>query len=486
MAEACSLLAGSTSLHVIENVRAFDWIALDDGASTLEVRAEVVDASPEPLSRDDPRRRGAGRQRRFPVRAVAGTPALWRRSAPARPSVWSGPELYTTGMFHGPVFQSVRQIAGWNEQGIDADLSEVALQDFFAIGQHAAAGPESGPARRRRPGRGVLDCPAGGRRLQLLPVDDRAHRAVRTVPGRPRRASRCAARQRAARRRRHRRLRAAGLGLRVPRRLRRAAVAGRATWSTSSSRCRTPSTRCGAIPCAACSARRARPGRASACRCGRCRTTPRTSAPSRTRSSCASWRMPCSATRSGPNGARCRARCGAGASGCSAARPIKEAVRMTVFQQTGKLLYPSDITVLHDELGAPFVDGWWRGELAEAPQVSLSHTARACLVARRRGRVAGRRRLRGPRPDPAARAHDRHAHRRRARHGRRPGRRRARRASASPLVRQGSGGQVPGHRPAGPARGVRGRLRRRQPAPARRSSSKARRPRSASSATARR
>ena len=59
---------------------------------------------------------------------------------------------------------------------------------------------------------------------------------------------------------------------------------------------------------------------------------------------------------------------------------LKEAVRMALFQQTGTLLYPSDITVLHDELGAPFVDGWWRGALAEAPQVSLSHTARACLV----------------------------------------------------------------------------------------------------------
>jgi phosphopantetheinyl transferase len=54
---------------------------------------------------------------------------------------------------------------------------------------------------------------------------------------------------------------------------------------------------------------------------------------------------------------------------------------MALFQQTGTLLYPSDIVVLHDDLGAPFVDGWWRGELAEAPQVSLSHTARACLVA---------------------------------------------------------------------------------------------------------
>jgi phosphopantetheinyl transferase len=34
-----------------------------------------------------------------------------------------------------------------------------------------------------------------------------------------------------------------------------------------------------------------------------------------------------------------------------------------------------------DVLAAPYVDGPWRGVVAEAPQVSLSHTARACLVA---------------------------------------------------------------------------------------------------------
>jgi phosphopantetheinyl transferase len=60
---------------------------------------------------------------------------------------------------------------------------------------------------------------------------------------------------------------------------------------------------------------------------------------------------------------------------------IKEAVRMTLFRQTSRLLHPSDIAVRHDEFGAPFVDGWWRGDLADAPQVSLSHTPRACLVA---------------------------------------------------------------------------------------------------------
>ena len=110
MAEACSLLAGSAGVQVIENVRAFDWIALDDEALTLEVRAEVVDAERARLSRDDLQRPSEPVvSADFQFEPTLASPAPWRRSAPARPSVWSGPELYTTGMFHGPVFQSVRQ-----------------------------------------------------------------------------------------------------------------------------------------------------------------------------------------------------------------------------------------------------------------------------------------------------------------------------------------------------------------------------------------
>ena len=38
------MLAGAAALRVIEDVRAFDWIALDDEALTVEVRADVLDA----------------------------------------------------------------------------------------------------------------------------------------------------------------------------------------------------------------------------------------------------------------------------------------------------------------------------------------------------------------------------------------------------------------------------------------------------------
>ena len=34
-------------------------------------------------------------------------------------------------MYHGPIFQSLERIDGWNEEGIDASLSDVGLEGFF-------------------------------------------------------------------------------------------------------------------------------------------------------------------------------------------------------------------------------------------------------------------------------------------------------------------------------------------------------------------
>jgi len=59
---------------------------------------------------------------------------------------------------------------------------------------------------------------------------------------------------------------------------------------------------------------------------------------------------------------------------------IKEAVRAWIQARTGHLLYPSDIVVGHDDLGAPFVHGGWTAYLCAAPAVSLSHNARHCVV----------------------------------------------------------------------------------------------------------
>src|SRR6185295_12168113 len=107
--EACCVLAGRRDLRVIENVRAFDWIALDDEAVTLEVRAEVADPGAGVFRAQllNGATLAATADFRFDA-AAWQLPGLAPLEAP-KPYRWDGSELYTTGMFHGPVFQSVRR-----------------------------------------------------------------------------------------------------------------------------------------------------------------------------------------------------------------------------------------------------------------------------------------------------------------------------------------------------------------------------------------
>ncbi len=60
---------------------------------------------------------------------------------------------------------------------------------------------------------------------------------------------------------------------------------------------------------------------------------------------------------------------------------IKEVVRQWIWEQTGSMLYPSDVVVSQDAHGAPLVSGWWTESLIAAPQVSLSHDPGTCLAA---------------------------------------------------------------------------------------------------------
>ena len=133
MAEACALLAGRADPKTIESVKALDWVALDDGALDFEVRADVVDRARGRYAASVLTARG-------PVlTAEFGFDPDWRLApmAPLRERRESGlnePHLYSTGMFHGPVFQSMAHAQAWDDSGIDVELSEVGLQDFFAPG----------------------------------------------------------------------------------------------------------------------------------------------------------------------------------------------------------------------------------------------------------------------------------------------------------------------------------------------------------------
>jgi phosphopantetheinyl transferase len=51
--------------------------------------------------------------------------------ASARPPRWRDDQLYTTGMFHGPIYHSIRHLSGWNETGLDAELADTPLDGFL-------------------------------------------------------------------------------------------------------------------------------------------------------------------------------------------------------------------------------------------------------------------------------------------------------------------------------------------------------------------
>lgn len=137
MAEGCAALAGRIDLTLIEDVATYDWIALDDGTITLDIRAEA-DA-------DKPGRYRAsifnGGKKAVGALFTFGDQSTYR-CAPAAPlsgQTWGNRwpedyEIYSIGMYHGPIFQSIPRIA-WNDQGVDAALSPVSLYGFFRDGE---------------------------------------------------------------------------------------------------------------------------------------------------------------------------------------------------------------------------------------------------------------------------------------------------------------------------------------------------------------
>jgi len=379
MAEACAVLAGTPGVRVIENVRATGWIALDDGELALEVHARAIDAARGRYAAQlvGPAGVVVSAELVFEL-AHALCPALGPL-AEHRESVWNDDALYTCGMFHGPLFQSIRHIHGWDDAGIDARLSPVALRGFFrdgqqprlvlnpvlldAVGQLAAywiaqyAGvefncfpstierielyaecPEDLPDLELRARQRPLDPSASDisapRAWDFECVDEHGQPLVRVTN-------------------------LQNVYFPVPLRfyeVRRDPLHG---WLGHPTRL---------------------PGREdvllwelemlSETFCGqstgiflRILAHALLGAGERREWSALTGKV--RRRREWLLGRAC----------------IKEAVRYWIYQSTGELLHPSDIEVLHDGQGAPFVDGWWRGTLGDAPSISLSHDAFVCTVA---------------------------------------------------------------------------------------------------------
>ena len=379
MAEACTLLAGRTDVHVIQNVKAFDWVTLDDGELAFEVFAEMLDAAQGLYAARVVTPRGTALSAEFVFQADWRLPAV-PDLLEQRESCLNSPNLYATGMFHGPVFQSMHYVEAWDDTGIDVQLTGCTLDGFFAEGQrpqlvlnpvlldamgqvvacwlvqyvgtsfHAFPSTiarlelyEAAPAdragvvlrMRQRPADGQsteittprlwqFDCIDGEGRvlmrgqdlLNLFFVAPPAYHEFRCDP--------------------------LGGWLGRPSALQLA-----------------PEVQLWEVPlmteefCAQ-----------SGAICLRIMAHALLGPAERDE-----WR----ALASAPLRRRREWLFGRAA--------LKEAVRAWVQAQTGAWLYPSDIVVQHDAHGAPFVTGAWTASLIEAPSVSLSHNQQACLAA---------------------------------------------------------------------------------------------------------
>ncbi len=377
MAEACALLAGSAAVRTIENVKAFDWIALDDGEASLQVRAELVDAGRQAYAARIHDGAALVMEAEFTFRSAWRAPAAVPL-AERRPYTWASHELYTRGMFHGPIFQSVAQIDGWSDEGIDGRLSDVRLDGFLEEGSEPRLvlnpvlldaltqlsaywiGEQVGPAFNSFPStieriELYRDCPQGPgmtarcRQRGMDPNDASRHDArvwqFEVVDGAGTPIVRVT--------------NLVNVYFPVPEayyRVRHDPLHGELgrpyeglnggsvlLWELT----HLPEDFC-------------------------------------LRSSGIFLRILAHAVLSEEERAEWRA-----LDGSARQRRqwllsrvcLKEAVRRWLFRQTGQAIYPADIVVSHDELGAPRVDGWWADSLTAPPAVSLSHNRRVTVAA---------------------------------------------------------------------------------------------------------
>ena len=144
IAEAAAyLVGGDKSVIGLYNVRGYRWLALEQGQLDLGIVAQLLPRQDEQTwdvyvqlfqsSTTDATNRvlvfeGYVRlAEQFPL----SPPPLAFAIAHPQPHIWSEDELYSLGMYHGSRFQAVKRIPQVSQQGIEADLQAISLNNFF-------------------------------------------------------------------------------------------------------------------------------------------------------------------------------------------------------------------------------------------------------------------------------------------------------------------------------------------------------------------
>ncbi|MCI0504601.1 MAG: polyketide synthase dehydratase domain-containing protein, partial [Gammaproteobacteria bacterium] len=140
LAEIASVISPEPHLVALENVKAYNWIALDEGEKVVRLESKLIKSSGKEAYCHAAIYDGDSILLEgnvvFSADALDGAAPLPPLEAPQEP-VWQDHELYTTGMFHGPLYHSIRHLVAWDKGGIDAELCATPTNGFFYEGAEA-------------------------------------------------------------------------------------------------------------------------------------------------------------------------------------------------------------------------------------------------------------------------------------------------------------------------------------------------------------
>jgi len=134
LAEIAAVLSTKPCLNALENIRAYNWVAVDEGHKTITLTARrgAATATTERFHAAlyEGEQLLLEGEVVFSDAALDAQPLLPPLAAP-QPPQWQDHQLYTTGMFHGPLYHSVAHLSGWDETGMDALLADTPTHGFF-------------------------------------------------------------------------------------------------------------------------------------------------------------------------------------------------------------------------------------------------------------------------------------------------------------------------------------------------------------------
>lgn len=146
---ACCLAGGEKVVNSMRNLRGYRWLTLDTGYIDLRVHARLGDITENGTRIVHTRvlqlSGGSGAAKGvlvFEGDVLLATDFVQPSSvsselplASLTPSKLKDEELYSTGMFHGPLLQGVKHVRGWSPEGIEADLEVLPIEGFFSQAQ---------------------------------------------------------------------------------------------------------------------------------------------------------------------------------------------------------------------------------------------------------------------------------------------------------------------------------------------------------------